>query len=132
MSDESEGTPTVPQAVIERRAEERVRLRVSVDMESVSSFLGLTKDVSLAGICVVADEQLPVDSLVDLEFQIPPGIHPIEAVGEIRWSRAIDPEQPLFTYGIEFLRLSDADRARLGELLEHHSEVEIVEDDDDR
>ena len=121
MSDGFETDATTPRALVERRAHQRVRLRVTVEIDSVTNFFGFSTDLSVAGIRVVADEELPVGSLVDLEFQIPRGEPSVDALGEIQWKRHLDLEQTVFAYGIEFLDLAEADERRLADLVQRHA-----------
>ena len=123
MSDKLETDATTLRARVERRDHERVRLRVAVEIDSVTSFFGFSTDVSVAGIRVVADEELPIGSLVDLEFQFPRGEPPVDALGEIQWKRPLASEQAVFAYGIEFLDLAEADERRLADLVRRHAPV---------
>lgn len=127
MSDDSRVERKAPRAMVERRANRRVRLRVAVELESVTSFFGFSTDVSLDGICVVADEELPIDSLVDLEFQIPPEGPQVEALGEVRWKRSTNTDPSVFVYGIEFLSLPERHQEALDELVRRHSQVVDVD-----
>ena len=133
MNDDFDAGSKAPRARVERRAHQRVRVRVAVEIESVASFFGFSADVSIAGICVVADEELPVGSLVDLEFQIPPEEPPVDALGEIQWKRPVGPEQIVFAYGIEFLDISEVDECRLADLVQQRTpliEANLTSDED--
>lgn len=123
MNDELEIDVEAPRALIERRTHPRIQFRVSVEIGSVTSFFGFSTDVSAAGICVVADEELPVDSLVEIEFQLPSEPTLVEVLGEVRWKRRIESDRSIFSYGIEFLDLSKASRRMLAELAQQHAPV---------
>lgn len=127
MNDGFETDSVTPRAQIERRAHQRVRLRVAVEIDSVTSFFGFSTDLSVAGIRVIADEELPEGSLVDLEFWIPPGEAPVDAMGEIQWKRSLGAEQTSFAYGIEFLDLAEADERRIADLVQRHAPVVDVD-----
>lgn len=106
---------------VERRSHQRVRLRVIVEVGSVTSFHGFSADVSTTGICVVAEEELPVDSLIDVEFNFPDGGEPFDAFGEIRRKRRLESDVLAFVYGVEFLNVSESDQRRLDDLVRRHA-----------
>ncbi|MFB6350714.1 MAG: PilZ domain-containing protein [Bradymonadaceae bacterium] len=120
MSDDSTSEGSYSQATVERRSDPRVKLRVSVEIDSVSRHRGRTGDVSVGGIRVMLDSELPVHSVVDVELELPTTQQAIEAYGEIKWKRRRDSEGPGYVYGIEFHNLGD-DRDRLRRWLHRHS-----------
>lgn len=105
-----------PRGSVNRRERNRVTLRMVVEVESVTSFFGLTANISPTGVCVVAGEELPVDSLIELEFHIPRQTTSTHVLGEIRWKRPMEAQGEAFAYGIAFLDLSESDRAVLASL----------------
>lgn len=130
MSHDSKIEGKTPLATVERRENRRVRLRVTVELESVTSFFGFSTDISLDGICVVAEDELPVDSLVDLEFQVPPEGPHVVALGEVRWKRSMGTGRSAFVYGIKFLNLPERHQEALDDLISRHVDVDPTGEQD--
>ena len=93
----------------ERRSDQRGRLRVDLELESILTFRGVTSDVAPGGMRVLVAEELPVGSLVDVGFNLP--TKHIEAQAEVSWVVERRQErQPYWEMGIEFLDLDEDNR----------------------
>jgi hypothetical protein len=86
--------------LIEKRTEERYRVSVKVLIE-VQSAHGLielegkqiqckTKDISLMGMCLHTEKQLPVNALLILSVELGTPIQTFNHTGQIMWSAVID------------------------------------------
>lgn len=121
MSDDSTSEGGYSQATVERRSDPRVKLCVSVEIDSVSRHKGRAGDVSVGGVRVILESELPVRSVVDVELDLPTTQQAIEAYGEIKWKHRQDSKGPDYVYGIEFHNLEGDDRDRLRRWLHRHS-----------
>ncbi len=96
---------------IERRAVLRVPVEVEVSIDSDSHFyVGLTGDLSTAGLFVATWRRLPVGAEVDLALSLPDGA--VTAHGRVRWVRDLA-EGVTPGLGVSFDALSDLDRRRI-------------------
>lgn len=83
-----------------------------------------TMDVGLSGVFVERAEPLPLGETVAVRFALPGNALPISAICRVAWWHA--PDAALASkslpagLGLEFVSLSEADRARLRELLVEH------------
>jgi uncharacterized protein (TIGR02266 family) len=95
----------------ERRTEVRVALEIAVSLSSESHFfVGLSGDLSRAGLFVVTWRKLPVGTPIFVAIDFPDGR--LLADGEVRWTRdALDKVTP--GLGIAFTRITDADQQRI-------------------
>ncbi len=110
---------TIEMSGRERRACERAVLRVPVTVNSVTTFRGESRDISPGGIFVALGDELPVGSLIDVQFRVPGVEHPFEVLGEVRWARFDEHSVDARTAGIgvEFLDLSRTGQDVIVELL---------------
>ncbi len=114
--------PGGDQEVAERRRyrrfldEVRVRYR---DLESGEpSRWGRSRDLSLGGLCLLSEGRLAVGSHLAVEIQIPDETAPVLALGRVL--RCLG-EGDGCASGIEFLWVSEEDRANLRRLAAHFS-----------
>ena len=105
------------------------KLRVSLIQRATLSWNGreepvFTMDVGLAGVFVERAAPLPLGETVTLSFALPGIAIPVSADCRVAWWHA--PHAPLASkalpagLGLEFVSISDPDRARLRELLLDH------------
>jgi Tfp pilus assembly protein PilZ len=105
------------------------KLRVSLIQRATLLWNGqeepvFTMDVGLAGVFVERTSPLPLGETVTLSFVLPGNAIPVSAACRVAWWHA--PHAPLVSkslpagLGLEFVSISEADRARLRELLLEH------------
>jgi c-di-GMP-binding flagellar brake protein YcgR len=78
--------------------------------------LSVTKDISAGGLLFLSDEQIPIDSIVELKVELPGKERPIECLGRVIRVEAVKDG----TYNIAacFLDIATADKARLSKYVE--------------
>jgi c-di-GMP-binding flagellar brake protein YcgR len=98
-----------------RRFIEEVRVRYR-DIEGVEpSRWGRSRDLSLGGLCLVGGDRLPEGCHIALEIHIENEMAPVLALGRV--VRAGDqPDEGDYIGGVEFLWISEEDRANLQRL----------------
>jgi Tfp pilus assembly protein PilZ len=105
------------------------KLRVSLIQRATLEWNGreepvFTTDVGLEGVFVERQEPIPVGESVAVSFALPGNAIPVRASCRVAWWHA--PGAPLVSkslppgLGLEFVSVSEADRARLRELLLEH------------
>jgi uncharacterized protein (TIGR02266 family) len=95
----------------ERRTEQRVPVETDVTIGAGGRvFNGLSSDVSVGGIFVATFRPVQSGTRVSLRFRLPTG--QVMAAGVVRWTREGRPGI-VAGMGIEFIDLSDLDRAAL-------------------
>lgn len=109
----------------ERRTSRRTALRVPVKVQSLTEFRGESRDISAGGIFVAMDEDLPVGSLIDVEFRLPGISRAFSVLGEIRWVRSDEQSRQadLAGIGVEFLDLPSNGQDVVGEMVDTFSTV---------
>lgn len=71
---------------------------------------GRIKDISEGGLLLVeAQEELAVDSVVELKFRLPNVDHYILLRGNIVWNKEVEPAK-LYDYGVSILHIESNDR----------------------
>ncbi len=98
----------------EQRGNPRITTRITV--ESV----GPTLNISAGGMCVLMADPLREGSKPTLTFSLPDDPDPIICHGRIVWCRPSKIDPDLYEVGLTFLEISDADRGRVMEFVEHH------------
>lgn len=102
----------------------RIELKADVNLSSASNFYtGFSNNLGTGGIFIatlaVTYKDLPVGSLVDLEFSLPDGGNPIKVKGEVRWIREHNPKSDLEGgVGLRFVKISDEDSKRIKTFVE--------------
>lgn len=126
--DRNEGNPR-EESDGERRECVRTRVSSEVTMKAVTHLMtGAGADLSVGGIYVVTSQQLPVDSLVDVEFTVDTVERRFHVVGEVRWRQAQPVgEEKRWGLGIEFLDLEGDDEEILREFVERRQPVDPAE-----
>ena len=105
--------------LVERRSDARVKISTAVTLKSTTNFITMGENVSVSGIYVVVADDLPVGSLVDVEFSIVGLEREFSVAGEVRWKEAIEKEgNPGWGLGVEFLSLTDEERGELKEFVD--------------
>ncbi|HNX82080.1 MAG TPA: PilZ domain-containing protein [Candidatus Omnitrophota bacterium] len=105
--------------VIERRKFPRAELKYKITVvcdgtvilgaPSDYTFHTHSENISVGGLKVILDRQLPVGTLVQLEVFVTPNA-PIVCKGIIVWTQRINPQETkpdLFETGIQFIELDD-------------------------
>ena len=73
-----------------------------------------SKDISAGGLCLLLDEQLAVDTPLQLEIRIPDLKEPFHTIARVVWQKGFESvgaePKAHFTTGIEFTGISDFDR----------------------
>ena len=76
---------------------------------------GVSKDISVEGICFSAEKQLESGTKLDLEIMLPSGSEPLILKGEVKWSRLLEAEanaKAMFDTGVELLIIQESDENR--------------------
>ena len=87
-----------------------IRKHDAVDQKEI---LGLTGDLSRDGLKVLADEKIPLNTLLDLTIEIPDDPKPIDARGEIIWCHKSHEDSSKYCFGIRFVGLTAVDKFRV-------------------
>jgi hypothetical protein len=91
-----------------RRTEPRFERQVAVELTHAgSTYTGVTRDLSLSGLCARFDAAFPFGARVKLRLTVPGGRQPVEVDGEVRWFQPA-PEGGKF-FGVHFLGLRARD-----------------------
>ncbi|MBI5480679.1 MAG: PilZ domain-containing protein [Deltaproteobacteria bacterium] len=91
-----------------RRTEPRFDRQVDVELTHAgTAYTGVTRDLSLSGLCARFDAAFPFGARVRLRFTVPGHPQPVEVDGEVRWSQPAS-EGGKF-YGVHFLGLRARD-----------------------
>lgn len=98
---------------IEARLDVKYRLIISPKMKITASSKNLSKD----GICILAQEILPKDSMIAIEIFIPNIRESIHAKGAVSWSKdmgQLDADgKRTFSTGIKFVEINDKEKMSL-------------------
>ena len=78
---------------------------------SATTLSGEVRDLSPTGLCLATSTPVAKGKQLHLEFELPSG--PVEAVGEVRWSRPGG--DGLLELGIRFVRISAASQQTIEE-----------------
>jgi hypothetical protein len=109
--------------VAERRRHKRFIVEVRVryrDVEGVDpSRWGRTRDLSLGGLLLLSNDPIPEGSHLAFEIHVQDETAPVLALGRIVWSNS---EADGYASGVEFLWVSQEDRANLGRLAKYFRE----------
>ncbi len=87
-----------------------------------------SKDISAGGLCLLLDEQLAVDTPLQLEIKIPDLKDPIHAIARVVWQKGFESAgaepKAHFTTGIEFTGINDFDQFNINRYVINRSEPE--------
>lgn len=118
-ADESGVTPSVAERRRHKRFIVEVRVRYR-DVEGVDpSRWGRTRDLSLGGLLLLSNDPIPEGSHLAFEIHVQDETAPVLALGRIVWSSS---EADGCASGVEFLWVSQEDRANLGRLAKYFRE----------
>ena len=76
---------------------------------------GVSKDISMEGICFSTEKQLESGTKLDLEIMLPSGSEPLILKGEVKWSRLLEAEanaKAMFDTGVQLLVIQESDENR--------------------
>ena len=111
----------------EKRRYPRLRAKVKVKVVKVSSEIKdliaidtVTRDIGVAGICIVTRKLLKVDDIIILDITLPGG-RTIKATGLVKWVNEQGALKGLglndFFVGVKFVKIDENDRTEIGKLL---------------
>ena len=85
-----------------------------------------TKNIGAGGLCILAKQQIDVNTIISLHMNIPDGKPPIEAKGKIVWNQK-EMEFGVgkggrYVVGIGFTEITDSDRKRIYDYVAQHIE----------
>lgn len=122
----TEATTYLPGQTTDRRAAQRVPVKLIVRLSATDHFQhvshGVALDLSERGCKISCTEALPIGSFWDLYLTIPETSRPI-LIAEVRVVRSAD-----FECGIEFLRITARERTRLRHFLWKHMNRSMLSD----
>ena len=76
---------------------------------------GISKDMSMEGICFSTDKQLEPGTKLDLEIMLPSESEPLILRGEVKWSRLLEARanlKAMFDTGVQLLVIQESDENR--------------------
>ena len=74
------------------------------------------KNISAAGICIVADEDLEIGAILSLRVYLPDNDAPIYTKGRVIWKSEFKigyGSKPSYDIGVEFLEIDDEDKDKI-------------------
>lgn len=114
---QAEQAPDV-RTVVERRRSERTPIIVRIEYETVDAlFSEFTRNINEGGVFIETDTPAALDSIVQLQFQLPGSRQPLKVLGRVvRLIAGSEDEPP--GMALEFEDLTDLDRARIDHLVQ--------------
>ena len=106
-----------PVPVVERRKSERAPIEVRVDYSTVDDFFSeFTQNINEGGMFIETESPAALDSLVQLQFNLPGQDEPVKATGRV--VRVVPPGSAEASgMALEFEELDSATRARINEIV---------------
>ena len=99
--------------VEEKRKAKRFNCRVPVMCKKGTAFdNSQTIDISKAGVGLVSNKFIPVDTRMILEIALSPHSDPVLALGQVRWARRI-PVSDTYRIGMHFADIAGAARSQI-------------------
>lgn len=97
------------------RVEDEIKIKFTLQGDKKISGEGVTKDISLGGVCFGTDTQIPIHSELNLEIFLLDGEFPINVKGRVAWQTNFLNlgNKKAYNIGIEFLETEFDDRQRL-------------------
>jgi len=104
--------------VVERRRSERTPIVVRIEYETVDAlFSEFTRNINEGGVFIETDTPAPLDSAVQLQFQLPGGSAPLKVTGRVVRLEPGNSDEPP-GMGLEFEELTQSDQARIDALVQ--------------
>lgn len=103
-----------------RRKEERAKVKIRISFKKASDFFrAYIGDLDSGGLFIKTTKSLPVNALLDLEFNLPNTQKVIRTTGRVVWTRSqdISTEKMPPGMGTEFVDMNPEDRKVLGKYL---------------
>jgi len=103
-----------------RRKEERAKVKIRISFKKASDFFrAYIGDLDSGGLFIKTTKSLPVNALLDLEFNLPNTQKVIRTTGRVVWTRSQDmsTEKMPPGMGTEFVDMNPEDRKVLGKYL---------------
>ena len=109
----------VPPLSTERRAQERLPIRLRVEYECLEDFLtDYTANVSIGGMFIETSRPLPLGTRFRLRFHLPGFEEPVDSEAEVRWVLDETDTGPLPAgMGVRFEGMTPELQARIAELI---------------
>jgi len=76
---------------------------------------GVSKDISMEGICFSTEKQLEPGTKLDLEIMLSSESEPLILKGEVKWSRPLEAQanlKAMFETGVQLLTIQESDENR--------------------
>jgi type IV pilus assembly protein PilZ len=106
------------QTTVERRVSPRAPVTVRVDYSTVDAmFSEFTRNINEGGLFIESEALLPLDELVQLQFQLPGVDDPFKVSGRVAWIREAGIDGPP-GMGVEFENLDADARLRIDEIVQ--------------
>ena len=104
----------------ERRKDEENKVTISVvskykTQEILDNIYALTKDISMSGVKIQTDANLPINTLLKIEMALAKSHRLISVIGKVKWIKQLYGNE-VFEVGVEFV---DTPPDRVMALLEH-------------
>ncbi len=96
----------------ERRKAERINLKIDVeyDMSEYQKWVeAQTTNLSESGICIISSKEIPVDSQLQLKFELPETYMVLNVSGEVLWNE-FSLNDNYYICGIEFKNVTEENR----------------------
>lgn len=83
---------------VDKRKHERLHIKEQVNTPDSKVITG--RNVSLGGICILMENKLDIDSLIDVEFYLPGNSNKFTAHAKVKWREKSDKG---YETGLEFI-----------------------------
>lgn len=100
--------------VEENRRFPRTHLDVHVNYDF--NAIAHSKDISEGGICLITDHPIEKGKMLNLVFQLPDRLLPIESIGKVMWCR--NAIENLYEIGISFWDIKEQEQIEISKYLE--------------
>ena len=98
-----------------------------IDVKLTIMRFGLAMNISVAGMCVIVDDPLPIDYLVELKLSLPDLVNEREessnivlVEGVVVWTKFSE-QLDKYEVGIKFMNLDDDNKALVKSFIENYS-----------
>ena len=93
---------------VDKRKHERFHIKEHVNSPDSKVING--KNVSLGGICIIMENKLDIDTLIDMEFCLPGNSNKFTALAKVIWREKSDKG---YETGLEFTKISVIQKERM-------------------